>query len=157
MMKKYFCVHACAIFSFLTTALAYMPDGSISYIQSNGSQYINPGVPSRTGVKIELDIEFTQIQNDFAIAGARSGDKRFYLLHVNNGCLAFGAGAFYYINANDPTVVNDSDKNPTNYKINANQRYKLVSDFSEGQQTISVDGSVVYTGNHHRIRFDSDF
>ena len=158
MMKKYFCVHVCAIFSFLTTALAYTPDGSISYIQSNGSQYINPGVPSRTGVKIELDIEFTQVQNDFAIAGARSGDKRFYLLHLNGGCLAFGAGAFYYINANDPTIVNDSVNNPTNYKINANQRYKLVSDFSEGQQTISVDGSVVYTGNHaDGINLDMDF
>ena len=100
----------------------------------------------------------TQIQNDFAIAGARSGDKRFYLLHLYRGCLAFGAGAFYYINKNDPTVVNDSDNNPTNYKINANQRYKFVSDFSEGQQTISVDGSVVYTGNHaDGINLDMDF
>lgn len=158
MKTKILSIFACAFLVITSSALAYTPDGSISYIQSNGSQYINTGVPSRTGVKIELDIEFTQVQNDFAIAGARSGDKRFYLLHLNGGCLAFGAGAFYYINANDPTVVNDSYKNQTNYKINANQRYTLVSDFSEGQQTISVDGSVVYTGNHaDGINLDMDF
>jgi hypothetical protein len=158
MKIKILSIFACTFLAITRSALAYTPDSSIPYIQSNGNQYINTGVPSRTGVKIELDIEFTQIQNDFAIAGARSGDKRFYLLHLNNGYLAFGAGAFYYINANDPTVVNDSVNNPTNYKINANQRYKLVSDFSEGQQTISVDGSVVYAGNHaDGINLDMDF
>ena len=98
MKTKILSIFVCAFLAITSSALAYTPDGSISYIQSNGNQYINTGVPSRTGVKIELDIEFTQIQNDFAIAGARSGDKRFYLLHLYRGCLAFGAGAFYYIN-----------------------------------------------------------
>ncbi len=148
MVKKYFCVHACAIFSFLTTALAYTPDGTITYIESGNNLYINPGVPARTGVKIELEMELLNVNGDYAIAGARVDNNRFYLLHVNNGCLAFGAGDFYYVNSTDPTVVNNSDRDSTNYKINAKQRYKFVSDFSEGQQTISVDGAVVYTGNH---------
>ena len=90
-MKAPFLLFALAAAS---AAAATGPDPSIHCIRFDGNQYVDTGVPARTGVKIELVAEWANPNADSGVFGARIGDIRFYPVHVYEGRLAYGAGGF---------------------------------------------------------------
>jgi hypothetical protein len=112
------------------SAAAAGPNPSVHYVRFDDSQYIDTGIPARTGVKIELVAEWSNPNADNGIFGARIGDNRFYLIHVYEGKLAYGAGGFV----------------KTSASIAANTAYTIVSDFADDRQTISLDGTTVWSG-----------
>ena len=113
------------------SALAADPDPSIHCIRFDGNQYVDTGVPARTGVKIELVAEWANPNADSGVFGARIGDIRFYPVHVYEGRLAYGAGGFNKISG---------------ARIAANTVYTVVADFADDVQTISLDGTTVWSG-----------
>ena len=123
----------------LSVLLAFAPAASraaaagstIHCVRFDGSQYIDTGVPARTGVKIELVAEWSNPDADNGVFGARVGDTRFYPVHVCGGRLSYGAGSFNQISG---------------ATIAANTVYTIVSDFADGLQTISLDGTTVWSG-----------
>ena len=113
------------------SAAAAVPNPSIHYIRFTGGQYVDTGVPARTGVKIELVAEFANPGGDNGVLGARVGNDRFYLIHVYGGHLLVGAGD--YTTVNSPVFAADTV-------------YTIVSDFDDTLQTISVNGTTVWSG-----------
>ena len=113
------------------SAAADSPDPTIHYIRFTGGQYVDTGVPARTGVKIELVAEFANPGGDNGVLGARVGNDRFYLIHVYDGHLLVGAGD--YTTVNSPVFAADTV-------------YTIVSDFDDPLQTISVNGTTVWSG-----------
>ena len=57
------------------SAAAAVPNPSVHCVRFDGSQYIDTGIPARTGVKIELVAEWSNPNADNGIFGARIGDK----------------------------------------------------------------------------------
>ena len=129
MMRSMKCLTALLALCALSAAAA-VPNPSVHYVRFDGSQYIDTGIPARTGVKIELVAEWSNPNADNGIFGARIGDNRFYLIHVFEGKLAYGAGGFV----------------KTSASIAANTAYTIVSDFADDLQTISLDGTTVWSG-----------
>jgi len=127
-MKAPFLLFALAAAS---AAAASGPDPSIHCIRFDGNQYVDTGVPARTGVKIELVAEWSNPNADSGVFGARVGDSRFYPVHVYEGRLSYGAGGFNKISG---------------AVIAANTVYTIVSDFADDLQTISLDGTTVWSG-----------
>ena len=120
---------------FALCALAAAPvaaaESSVHYVRFDGNQYVDTGIPARTGVKIELVAEWSSPGNDCGVFGARVGDNRFYPVHVYGGKLSYGAGGFNQISG---------------AAIAANRVYTVVSDFADDLQTISLDGTTVWSG-----------
>ena len=112
-------------------AAAAVPNPSIHCVRFSGSQYVDTGVPARTGAKIELVAEFPNPGGDNGVLGARVGDDRFYLIHVYQSHLLVGAGN--YTTVNSPVLAADTV-------------YTIVSDFDDALQTITVDGTTVWSG-----------
>ena len=113
------------------SAAAAVPDPTVHCVRFDGNQYVDTGVPARTGVKIELVVEWSNPNADSGVFGARVGDSRFYPVHVYEGRLCYGAGGFNKISG---------------AVIAANTVYTIVSDFADDLQTISLDGTTVWSG-----------
>ena len=105
-----------------------LPDGytHVEYIESTGSQYIDTGVIAKSGLSLAAEFAATSVSGDTTLAGARSGNVRFYMFHVYSGCAAYGYGAF----AN------------TGKTLTAGTKYAVASELSAGNQTITVNGGV---------------
>ena len=125
-MKTFLPLALCAL-----SAAAAVPNPSVHCVRFDGNQYVDTGIPARTGVKIELVAEFSNPGGDNGVLGARVGDDRFYLIHVYNRHLLVGAGG--YTTVNSPVIAADTV-------------YTIVSDFDDTFQTISVDGTTVWSG-----------
>ena len=115
----------------LVATAAAVPNPSVHCVRFDKDQYVDTGVPARTGVKIELVAEWSNPNEDNGVFGARIGDNRFYPVHVYEGKLSYGAGSFNKISG--ATIVADTV-------------YTIVSDFADDLQTISVDGTTVWSG-----------
>jgi len=113
------------------SAAAAVPDPTVHCVRFDGNQYVDTGVPARTGVKIELVAEWSNPNADSGVFGARVGDSRFYPVHVYEDRLSYGAGGFNKISG---------------AVIAANTVYTIVSDFADDLQTISLDGTTVWSG-----------
>jgi len=106
------------------------PNPTVHCVRFDGNQYVDTGIPARTGVKIELVAEWSNPNADNGVFGARIGDNRFYPIHVYEGKLSYGAGGFV----------------KTSTPIAADTVYTIVSDFADDRQTISLDGTAVWNG-----------
>ena len=112
------------------SAAAAVPNPSVHCVRFDGNQYVDTGVPARTGVKIELVAEWSSPNSDNGVFGARIGDNRLYPIHVYEGKLAYGAGGFV----------------KTSASIAADTACTIVSDFADDRQTISLDGTTIWSG-----------
>lgn len=143
------CLAVFQCFMYSASAESVYPDGSTPYLKAENGAYIDTGVPARTGVKIDINVAWLAVAGDFAMFAARVGNDRFYPVYVYNSCLGIGAdGAFKYLNGDNPTELNTSPNASGNVKLEAGRKYNIVADFSEEKQTITLDGKLVYSGNH---------
>ena len=124
-MKTFLPLALCAL-----SAAAAVPNPSVHSVRFSGSQYVDTGVPARTGVKIELVAAWDNPGSDNGVFGARVDNTRFYPVHVYGNKLSYGAGDFKQLSTS----------------IAANTVYTIVSDFADDLQTISLDGTTVWTG-----------
>lgn len=103
---------------------------TVSYIESNGSQYIDTGVVGKSGVSIDIDTAIMVNPNDVSLVAARSGSNRFFMLHYAGGW-SYGYISFYRTSA----TVSAYGK-----------RYRIQSSLDAGSQTMTVDGTNVANG-----------
>ena len=148
-LKKITVAFVLLLISVFAFANVIQPDGSLEYILADGDDYIDTGIPARTGVKIEAVVEWTNVSGDYAFFAARVGADRFYPIYIYNSCLGIGVnGEFKYLNQNDITNLNANHTDDGNVKVEAGRKYKVISDFADELQTISIDGKTVYSGTH---------
>ena len=100
---------------------------------SSGSPYINTGIigglnSSRTSIKVEMEVELSKSNisstTDVTLLGARSGNTRFYMVHYYNNKFCIGYG--------------DSLQYPNQTITDNLQKYLIVSEFTNGSQTLEV-------------------
>lgn len=101
----------------------------LEYIESTGIQYIDTGIIGKSGLEIEIDFEFTEIGTAAQIpVGSTAGSsERIYPLSSKN-YLGYG----------------DAVKLPMT--VAANERYDFYCKLYAGEQTVTVNGTTVYTG-----------
>ena len=121
----------------------------LDYIQSSGSQWIDTDVRGKVGVTAEVDVVPTAI-DDKSLLGSRAdnGNTRFYVIHWANSDFLGGLGdiagpdkKYYWYWAKHAVV-------------SAENRYVIRSVVENGNQSISVNGTVIGTGTYSSI-FDS--
>ncbi len=121
----------------------------VDYIESSGSQWIDTEVRGKVGVTAEVDVVPTSI-NDRTLIGSRtdSGNTRFYVIHWNASDFLGGLG----------TVAGPQNKYYWYWAgrsvISAGNRYVIRSVVENGNQSFSVNGTVVATGTYSST-FDS--
>ena len=99
----------------------------VTYIESNGSQYIDLGIAASGSVRAEAMVAWTGSPHDESLIGTREGDFRCYLIHNANSNITYGYGNYRYTDAiTEPFAV-----------------YEIVSDFQQGYQFVNVDGATV--------------
>lgn len=103
---------------------------TVSYIESNGSQYIDTGVIGKSGISIDIDVAVIVNPNDVCLVGSRSGNNRFFLLHYASGW-SYGYINFYRTSATLHSY---------------GRRYSIQSSLDTGSQTMIVDGTNVANG-----------
>ena len=106
----------------------------LEYIQSSGSQWIDTGVQGRVGVAAEVDVTCV-VMADNTVLGSRidGGNTRFFVVHWNANDLLGGLGANWYWAGRSI--------------IQAGNRYFIRSVMENGNQSISVNGTVIGTKN----------
>ena len=104
----------------------------LEYIQSSGSQWIDTGVQVRVGVTAEVDVTCV-VMADNTVLGSRvdGGNTRFFVVHWNANDLLGGLGANWYWAGRSI--------------IQAGNRYFIRSVMENGNQSISVNGTVIGT------------
>ena len=108
----------------------------LSYIRAaNNSQYINTGVIARSGLKTEIKfaINATSTVNN-EILSAFDGTNRFFAPGAYNGQLQFGYGSAATIGSLGA------------YSVGID--YTVFCDFTVGSQSMSINGTTVYTGTN---------
>ena len=115
------------------SAAAAVPDPTVHSVRFDGQQYLDTGIPARTGVKIELVAEWADPNADNGVFGARIGDNRFYPIHCYNG-LTYGYNGYYTVG----TFV-------------AGQKHVVESELYAGAQKITLDGVVKANGTQGAI------
>ena len=104
-----------------------MPDRFVTYIESNGSQYIDLGVTASGHVRAEATVAWTGSPSDETLIGAREGSVRYFLIHNNSSQITYGYVAHHYTPVHtEPDVV-----------------YDVVSDLQSDCQIVNVGGNPI--------------
>ena len=106
----------------------------VEYLQSSGSQWIDTDVRGKVGVTAEVDVTCV-VMADNTVLGSRidGGNTRFFVVHWNANDLLGGLGANWYWAGRSI--------------IQAGNRYFIRSVMENGNQSISVNGTVIGTKN----------
>ena len=103
------------------------PDRFVTYIESNGSQYIDLGVTASGHVRAEATVAWTGSPSDETLIGAREGSVRYFLIHNNSSQITYGYVAHNYTPVHtEPDVV-----------------YDVVSDLQSDCQIVNVGGNPI--------------
>lgn len=113
---------------FMLSAAA--PATYLEYIESNGSQYIDLGIEGRCNLEIEAELAYVAIPGDGSFIASRTGGTRFYALHHYEGVFQLGYGG----------------SNATSIRGMRNIKYTLNSKFTQGEQTMTIDGTQAVRG-----------
>ena len=135
------------------TALAELPENQpdkwVSYVESQGSAWIDTGITGRPNTKIECQVEWMNLADSaFVACGLYSNDTRFYMCYCQNGY-----GEVFLAQRTGTTVTL---KNGWNSRFEKNRIYNYVASFSATNSagistgTVAIDGisgwSKDYTG-----------
>lgn len=115
----------------LGVAKAAAPATYLDYIESNGtSQYIDLGIEGRCNLEVEAVLAYVRLPNDASFIASRNGNTRFYPLHYWDGVFQLGYG----------------NNTATSVRAMRDVKYTLNAKFTQGEQTMTVDGTVVARG-----------
>ncbi len=112
-----------------------VPDEYIEYVDSNSDTYVDTDVIGRSGTKMETQIEWLALGDDYALLDARKttgGEDRFFLAHSAFSKMSLGYGGF---------IGNDGKLYETG------TRYVITSDLKVGSQVLTVNGETKYSGS----------
>lgn len=101
----------------------------VDYLKSTGTQYIDTGVIGESGIKVDAELEFTEVTNDATILGSRAGNNRFYPIHSYPSKWCIGYGNYY----------------SSNTAINKDTRYVIESELLVGSQSLKINNASVYS------------
>ena len=101
----------------------------LEYIESTGVQYIDTGNIGKSGLEIEIDFEFTEI-------GTAS--------QIPVGSMAGSSNRIYPLSSGNYVGYGEYVKLPMTAA--ANERYDIYCKLYAGEQTVTVNGTTVYTG-----------
>ena len=128
LLCKRFLVICAAAIGITLSAIA-TPIRFVTYIESNGSQYIDLGVTASGSIRAEATVAWTGAPHDESLIGVREGDFRCYLIHNANSHITYGYGVYKHADVDartEPFVV-----------------YDIVSDFQPGYQFVNIGGETV--------------
>lgn len=120
----------------VASAFAATLPRQVEYIESNdgSSHYIDLGIVGRGGLEVESKMSYVKLPKDAVYVGSRagSGDKRAYFIaYATDSSRGVYYGYTTYGGASPACL------------LNAGQVYTIDTKYLAGNQTISVDGSVV--------------
>jgi hypothetical protein len=117
--------------AFAPFVYAAAPATYLDYIESDGSsQYIDLGIEGRCNLEIEAELAFAKMPTDSSFIASRNSNTRFYPLHYYGGFFQLG-----YVN-----------NTATSIRGMSGIKYTLNSKFTQGEQTMTVDGTLVARG-----------
>lgn len=101
----------------------------LEYIESTGTQYIDTEIIGKSGLEIEIDFEFTKIGtgSQIPVGSMKASSNRIYPLSSGN---YVGYGEYVKL----PMTAA------------ANERYDIYCKLYAGEQTVTVNGTTIYTG-----------
>ena len=105
----------------------------VDYVESNGSQYIDLGIPAKSGLRITTRMSWTATGDSTYIGAQKNRSTKIgpVVLKTSQWALGYGGNTVFL-----------SDVSPT-----AGQVYDLISVLSNGTQTLTVDGGIVLSQN----------
>ena len=103
------------------------------YLQSTGTQYIDSGIQTQSGLRIEMDIEITQLSPASIICG-----NHYYPLPCS-----------IYITSNNyfGAVIN-AQTHTSSMNVEANKEYHLVFNIGATSQSLIVNGETIISTNY---------
>lgn len=104
----------------------------VSYVESDGTNYIDTGVIGKHGVSCEGRVAFVKIPSDATFIGSRTDNSRtrFYLLHYYQKP-TYGYGQYYQCGT----------------AATANTIYDFATVLKVGEQSLTWNGEVIGTNN----------
>ena len=121
-----------ATLSLAPSAFAESPDVFVDYVTASGAQYVDTEIVGRSGTKAEIEVMWTSNPSDSSLLGSNGGSSSYFRL-LDNRAGKFGAAY-------------GSTETKTSTTLANNTGYVIVSDFSAGSQTVTANGTVVYSG-----------
>ena len=152
---------ACAALAAITASAAITDDSVTQtlFTESTGAQYIDTGIAPAFGLKFETTFRWMEPEasgTDNSLIGARTSNTndRFFPIHNVEGVAFIGAGAggARYLVAESPTELTNYDgakKQGRGVRIARGRRYSVVADIATGTQTLTRDGTLIYSGTHY--------
>ena len=127
----------------------HKPVAFVEYIESDstGMQFLDTGIIGRSDTKAEIIVEWPAVTHTEACAlGCRNTTShRFLLLHAATDYLGIGYDApFLYL----PNALGGNGSQTANrFKREANTEYRVVTEFAQGTQTCTVNGTLLYSSD----------
>lgn len=125
-------------------------DAEVEYLENNGDAYIDTGLPMRQPIYIDIEMAFSAA-NDKTMIGGKidSSDSRIIPYAIVEPAVSGGSG--YRLSARYGVSTRLAE---TEYNIN--DRVHVVCSFESGNQSIELNGSLIYTGTTSRFFSVSD-
>ena len=131
-LSMQFVAVSAAVLSLALSAVAEEPDVFVDYVTASQAQYVDTEIIGRSGTKAEVEVMWTGNPGNTTLLGSNGGASSYFRL-LDNMSGKFGAAYGSSATTTSTTLTNSKG-------------YVIVSDFQAGSQTITANGTVVYSG-----------